>query len=164
MTHQFYLKDPDTGTLFHLPDTPPDFHFDAGRSVEKFEMAQDSEVHLPGLKTLFNRPFEFLLPSERGRSYAPKDWNGDPYPTVEKIVAWSNAGILSPTHTTSMDIAGMQSSTTPLQDGDFIISKNGWIAGYVKTGVNETVYYLVNVGGLECNVAGTDEIPYKIYR
>lgn len=92
MTHQFFLKDPDTGTLFHLPDTPPDFHFDAGRSVEKFEMAQDSEVHLPGLKTLFNRPFEFLLPSERGRSYAPKDWNGDPYPTVEKIVAWSNVG------------------------------------------------------------------------
>lgn len=75
-----------------MPDTPSSFEFESGRNVENVDMAQTGETNLPGLLHLFNEQMEFLLPAQSGRSYAPQEWTGETYPTVEKLVAWSNAG------------------------------------------------------------------------
>lgn len=80
-----------TNTELVMPVTPPDFYVEDGRAVESLDMTDTGQVHLPGLRQLFNRRMEFLLPSSE-RSYAAGGWTGEPYAEVERLTEWSDNG------------------------------------------------------------------------
>lgn len=74
-----------------MPVTPPSFYVEEGRQIEEIDMSDIGQVHLPGLRQLFNQRVEFLLPSSE-RNYTASGWTGEPYAVVDRLTEWSNSG------------------------------------------------------------------------
>lgn len=74
-----------------MPVTPPDFYVEEGRAVERLDMTDIGQAHLPGLRQLFSEKMEFLLPSSE-RNYTAGGWTGEPYAVVDRLTEWSNSG------------------------------------------------------------------------
>lgn len=74
-----------------MPVTPPSFYVEEGRQIEGIDMSDIGQVHLPGLRKLFNERMEFLLPSS-ARNYTAGGWTGEPYAVVDRLTEWSNSG------------------------------------------------------------------------
>ena len=88
MERKIILKNTAIGEELLLPITPERYPMGAGRAVERLDMAQTGQISLPGLKTLFSEPLEFMLPA---RAY-PELTSGavaDPDWYIDKLTTWS---------------------------------------------------------------------------
>lgn len=66
MRRTIVLKNTATGQALTLPVTPKSYPMEAGRLVERLDMAVTGQIALPGLRGLFVGTLEFFLPA---RSY-----------------------------------------------------------------------------------------------
>lgn len=90
MERRIILKNTVTGEELMLPITPSSYPMGAGRAVERLDMAQTGQISLPGLRTLFSEPLEFMLPARR----YPELTGGaitDPNWYIDKFTGWSRA-------------------------------------------------------------------------
>ena len=85
------LKNTVTGEELVLPITPQRYPMAAGRAVERLDMAQTGQIALPGLKTLFNNPLEFMLPAQ-DYPYLAAGATADPQHYIQRLTAWSEEG------------------------------------------------------------------------
>ena len=88
---QIVFRHIETNTELIMPVSPPDFYVEEGRAAERLDMTDTGQVHLPGLRQLFDQRMEFLLPASE-RNYTAGGWAGDPYAVVDRLAGWSDSG------------------------------------------------------------------------
>lgn len=91
MERKIILKNTETGQELTLPVTPSSYPMEAGRTVERIDMAQTGQLALPGLKQLFSAQLEFMLPAKQ-YPFCASDAVVDPGYYIEQLTAWSAAG------------------------------------------------------------------------
>lgn len=91
MERTILLKNTVTGEELVLPVTPARYPMACGRAVERLDMAQTGQIALPGLKTLFNEPLEFMLPAQ-AYPYLAAGASADPQYYIQRLAAWSEEG------------------------------------------------------------------------
>lgn len=82
------LKNTDTGQAVTLPVTPQSYPMEAGRAVERLDMAQTGQIALPGLRSLFTGTLEFMLPAQSYPFLTAGAVAEPPY-YIELLTAWS---------------------------------------------------------------------------
>lgn len=90
MERVIILKNTDTGQALTLPVTPSSYPMEAGRAVERLDMAQTGQVALPGLNTLFAGTLEFMLPA-RAYPFLTAGAVTQPSHYIGQLTAWSAA-------------------------------------------------------------------------
>lgn len=88
MERVIVLKNTDTGQVLTLPVTPRSYPMEAGRGVERLDMAQTGQIALPGLRQLFAGTLEFELPAAP-RPYMTAGAAANPQYYLELLTAWS---------------------------------------------------------------------------
>lgn len=88
MERVIILKNTDTGQVLTLPVTPSSYPMEAGRAVERLDMAQTGQIALPGLRSLFSGQLEFELPAV-SRPYMTAGAAADPSHYIGQLTAWS---------------------------------------------------------------------------
>ena len=88
MERVIILKNTDTGQALTLPVTPKSYPMEAGRAVERLDMAQTGQIALPGLRSLFAGTLEFMLPA-RTYPFLTAGAKAEPSCYIEPLTAWS---------------------------------------------------------------------------
>ncbi len=88
MERVIILKNTDTGQALTLPVTPKSYPMEAGRAVERLDMAQTGQIALPGLRGLFAGTLEFMLPA-RAYPFLTAGAKAEPSCYIEPLTAWS---------------------------------------------------------------------------
>lgn len=81
------LKNTDAGQALTLPVTPKSYPMEAGRAVERLDMAQTGQIALPGLKSLFAGTLEFELPAQ-SYPYMTAGAVADPQHYISLLTDW----------------------------------------------------------------------------
>lgn len=91
MRRAIVLKNTATGQALTLPVTPQSYPMEAGRVVEKLDMAVTGQIALPGLQGLFSGTLEFWLPA---KSYPFLNAGAVTQPQyyIGTLAAWAKAG------------------------------------------------------------------------
>ena len=90
MERVIILKNTDTGQALILPVTPQSYPMEAGRAVERLDMAQTGQIALPGLNTLFAGTLEFMLPA-RAYPFLTAGAIAQPSHYIGLLTTWSAA-------------------------------------------------------------------------
>lgn len=90
MERVIIFKNTDTGQALILPVTPSSYPMEAGRAVERLDMAQTGQIALPGLNTLFAGTLEFMLPA-RSYPFLTAGAIAQPSHYIGLLTAWSAA-------------------------------------------------------------------------
>lgn len=88
MERSITLKNTDSGQTLTLPVTPDRYPMEAGRAVERLDMAQTGQIALPGLKTLLAETLEFFLPA-RSYPFVTAGAVTRPQYYIDLLTAWS---------------------------------------------------------------------------
>lgn len=91
MERKIILKNTESGQELTLPVTPSSYPMEAGRGVERLDMAQTGQIALPGLKSLFSETLEAMLPA-RLYPFCTDGAVANPSYYLELLTAWSEAG------------------------------------------------------------------------
>lgn len=91
MKRTIVIKNTATGQVITLPVTPKSYPMEAGRLVERLDMAVTGQIALPGLLGLFMGTLEFWLPA---RSYPFLNSGAVIQPSyyIEMLSAWACSG------------------------------------------------------------------------
>lgn len=90
MERVIILKNTDTGQALTLPVTPRSYPMEAGRAVERLDMAQTGQIALPGLQSLFAGQLEFMLPA-KSYPFLTAGAATDPQYYIGLLTAWGRA-------------------------------------------------------------------------
>lgn len=91
MRRTIVLKNTATGQVLTLPVTPKSYPMEAGRAVEKLDMAVTGQIALPGLRGLFSGTLEFWLPA-RAYPFLNAGAVTQPQYYIGTLTAWAQAG------------------------------------------------------------------------
>lgn len=88
MRRTIVLKNTATGQALTLPVTPRSYPMEAGRAVERLDMAVTGQIALPGLRGLFMGTLEFFLPA-RSYPFANSGAVAQPSYYIGLLSAWA---------------------------------------------------------------------------
>lgn len=90
MRRAIVLKNTATGQALTLPVTPKSYPMEAGRAVERLDMAVTGQIALPGLQGLFMGTLEFFLPA-RSYPFANSEAVAQPSYYIEQLASWGKS-------------------------------------------------------------------------
>lgn len=91
MRRTIVIKNTATGQALTLPVTPKSYPMEAGRLVERLDMAVTGQIALPGLRGLFVGTLEFWLPA-RAYPFVNSGAVIQPSYYIELLSAWAQSG------------------------------------------------------------------------